>query len=248
MNQRPAQPVAPAQLVFDMPHRPASEAGDFLVSTCNAAAVEMIDRWPDWPQPSALIVAPPASGKTHLAAVWRGRANAASVAAGDLSDATVAAFRDRPSPALVVEDLDRGIASERVLFHLMNHAREARGFLLMTSRLTPGELQIDLPDLRSRVRALAPVLIAPPDEPVLAALLVKLFADRQIDVEPPVIAHLARQIERSFEAAGRIVGAVDRLALARKKKVTRALVNDALAGVVESEADPDPSPHDAPRA
>jgi chromosomal replication initiation ATPase DnaA len=238
MSEPPAPPV---QLTFDLPLRPATGAGDFVVGACNGAAVGLVDRWPDWPQPTALIVGPPAAGKTHLAAVWRERSEAGIVAARDLDDAIVDRFdgaADAPR-ALVVEDIDRGIGSERVLFHLINQARETGGHLLLTSRAAPGDLAITLPDLRSRLRALAPVAIAPPDDAVLAAVLVKLFADRQIDVEPAVVAYLARRMERSYEAAGRTVADLDRLALARKRPVTRAMAAEVLAADAGSRPEED---------
>lgn len=233
----PADAATPAQMVFDLALRPAHGAGDFLVSACNAAAIALIDRWPDWPIPTALIVAPASAGKSHLAAVWRERSGAGIVAASAIGDDTVAHYRSLPAPALVVEDIDRGIADERVLFHLMNHAREAHGSLLVTSRAAPGELPVALPDLRSRLRALAPVMIEAPDDAVLGALIVKLFGDRQLDVEPAVVAYLLRHMERSFEAAARTVAAIDRLALARRSRVTRPLVAAALQSL--GQADPD---------
>lgn len=223
----------PEQLVLELPLRPASEAGDFFVSGCNGAAIALVDSWPDWPQPTALIVGSPSAGKSHLAAVWQSRSGAAALAAREISDATVTAFRAAPRGALVVEDIDRGIADERVLFHLINHARESRGHLLLTSRTPPGEIQISLPDLRSRLRALAPVTIEQPDEAVLAALIVKLFADRQLEVEPTVVSYMLRHMERSFEAAVNAVAVIDRLALARQRRVTRPLVAAALSGLDE---------------
>jgi chromosomal replication initiation ATPase DnaA len=229
MSGQPPDPT-PAQLVLDLPLEPATGAGDYLVGAGNASAVALVEAWPNWPQPSALIVGPPASGKTHLASVWQSRTRGAVVAASELSDATVALFRAGETAALVVEDLDRAIADDRVLFHLLNHARESLKPMLLTSAAAPGELHIALPDLRSRLRALAMVTIEPPDDALLTAILVKLFADRQIDVEPAVVGYLARHMERSFEAARRMVAAIDRLSLARKRRITKAIAAEALAG------------------
>ena len=83
----------PRQLVFDLPLRAASGIGDFLVSQSNAAAVELIDRWPDWPQPAALLAGAAACGKTHLASVWQGQSGAALIAAQTLTDAAVSEFQ-----------------------------------------------------------------------------------------------------------------------------------------------------------
>lgn len=228
----------PEQLVLELPHRHAQGAEDFLVSSSNAAAVDLVDRWPDWPLHAALVVGPAGSGKSHLANVWRLKADAPLVQAAALDETAVGALE--AGGALVVEDIDRGIANEQVLFHLLNLAREERGSLLMTSRIAPGELSIALPDLRSRLRATPPVLIAAPDEALLRSVLVKLFSDVQLMVEPHVVAYLALHVDRSMEAARRVVATCDRLSLAMQRKVTRAVAAQAL-GEIAPDADDDSS-------
>lgn len=221
----------PEQLVLALPHRQAQEAEDFLVSRSNAAAVELVDGWPGWPLPSALVVGPAGAGKSHLANVWRLRSSAGLVSALRLDEANVHAFEARP--ALVVEDIDRGIGSEQVLFHLLNLAREKAGSILMTSRVAPGEIDIALPDLRSRLRATPPVLIEAPDEVLIRSVLVKLFSDRQLAVEPHLVSYLALHMDRSMDAAVRVVARCDRLSLAMQRKVTRAVAAAALASIAE---------------
>ncbi|MBN8913452.1 MAG: hypothetical protein J0H65_15625 [Rhizobiales bacterium] len=233
----------PEQLVLALPHRPAQEAEDFLVSRSNAAAVDLVDRWPGWPLPAALVVGPAGAGKSHLANVWRLRSGALVAPASRLDEAAVRAFEARP--ALVVEDIDRGVGSEQVLFHLLNLAREKSGSILMTSRIAPGEIDITLPDLRSRLRATPPVLIEMPDGPLIRSVLVKLFADRQLAVEPHVISYLALHMDRSMDAAIQVVAACDRLSLAMQRKVTRAVAAAALASVAAGDADDGPPGEDA---
>jgi chromosomal replication initiation ATPase DnaA len=224
--------AAPRQLVFDLAHRQALGAEDFLVSESNAAAVEMIDRWPVWPHPASLVAGPQGSGKSHLANVWRLRSGAGIVAAADLDDGIVAGLPDGGS--IVIEDIDRGLADEKVLFHLLNRARESKLAVLITSRIPPGEQEFHVPDLRSRLRALPMAEVQSPDQMLLKAVLVKLFDDRQLHVEPQVIDYLSLRMERSMAAASRIVAEVDRLALATHRKVTRPLAAEVLAGLGES--------------
>lgn len=225
----------PEQLVFDLPHREAQGAQDFLVSGSNAAAVALVDGWPGWPHPAALVVGPAGVGKSHLANVWRSRSAAGLVAAKSLDETAVPLFEERR--VLIVEDVDRGIGSEQVLFHLMNLAREKAGSLLLTSRVAPGEISITLPDLRSRLRAMAPVAIEPPDEGLLRSVLVKLFSDLQLAVEPHVVSYLALHMDRSMDVAVRVVTACDRLSLAMQRKVTRAVAAAALAAVAPESDD-----------
>lgn len=225
--------AGPRQLVLDLAHRQALGEEDFLISASNRAAIELIDRWPDWPHPACVVVGPKGSGKSHLANVWRLRSSGGLSAAGTLSDAAVAAVPDHG--AIAVEDLDRGICDERALFHLLNRARENAISVLLTSRSAPGDLSLQVPDLRSRLRALPVAALEAPDEALLKAVLVKLFCDRQLTVEPAVIEYLSLRMERSMEAASRVVAAVDRLALATRRKASRQLAAEALATLGESQ-------------
>ncbi|HXE88012.1 MAG TPA: DnaA/Hda family protein [Hyphomicrobiaceae bacterium] len=219
--------AGPDQLVLDLPHRAALGVHDFLISPSNRAAADTIDLWPNWPQASVAVVAPAHAGKTHLGNVWRLKSGAARLEAPALSEADVPAAAAHG--AVLVEDLHAGIADERALFHLLNLVREHKLSVLLTSRTPPGEIEASLPDLRSRLRALPLVTIEPPDETLLKAVLVKHFTDRQLIVEPGVIAYIALRMERSMEAAAAIVAAIDRTAMAGHRKVTRVLAAEVLA-------------------
>jgi chromosomal replication initiation ATPase DnaA len=213
------------QLVFDLPQRPALGVQDFLISASNQGAAEMIDRWPHWSNYALLMLAPARAGKTHLANVWRLKSAATALRGAHLAEADVA----RAGAAILVEDLHEGIGSERALFHLLNLARERGGSMLLTSRVAPGALSVGLPDLRSRLRALPVIEIAPPDPALLRAVLVKHFADRQLSVAPHVVTHLALHMEQSMAAAAAIVAALDRAAMASHRRITRSLAGEILA-------------------
>jgi chromosomal replication initiation ATPase DnaA len=223
----------PAQLVLDLPHRQALGAEDFLVSRSNEVAVALVDAWPEWPGPAVLVCGPQGSGKSHLANVWRLRSGAQAVTGAGLSETAIGDLEFHR--ALVVEDIDRGIACERTLFHVLNLAREQSHFVLLTTRTPPGDIEVPLPDLRSRLRALPLVTLDAPDEPLLKGVLVKLFSDRQLAIEPHVVAFLALRMERSLEAASRVVAAVDRLSLALQRRVTRSVAAEALEVVADGE-------------
>lgn len=218
--------ASPKQLAFDIPHRPALGAEDFLVSNSNEAAVALVDRWPDWPAGAAVIAGPAGSGKSHLANVWRLRTKAEVLAAAAIFEPDVPKLAS--AGALVVEDLHCGTGSEQALFHLLNLVREQRLAILLTTAIEPGDLKIELPDLRSRLRALAVARISPPDDALLRAVLVKLFSDRQLNIDPAIIGFLLVRMERSMEAARRLVAEVDRLALAMHRGVTRTVASAAL--------------------
>ena len=217
-----------AQLTLDLPHRTALDAEDFLVSDCNRAAVKLIDAWPEWSDQVQLLIGPAASGKTHLARVWQARSGAEALGPDTLGMGAVDDMRARTP--IVIEDADRGAYDEKVLFHLLNLARENRLFVLLTAQSAPTRWPISLPDLLSRLNAVPAVEIGPPDEALIRAVMLKHFADRQLDIEPKVLTYLALHVDRSLAAAAAAVAAVDRAALATGRKISRQLVIEALAG------------------
>ncbi|MBP0616377.1 HdaA/DnaA family protein [Jiella mangrovi] len=211
------------QLPLELPHRPSLSRDDLVVSSANRLAVEAVDAWPNWPHPVLLVTGPAGSGKSHLAEIWAGAAGAAFAGRDNLG--AILATRDFRA---VVDDADRGALPEDQLFALVNAARLGGGWLVVTARCLPSAMKIETPDLRSRLAAATIASLGAPDDALLTGVLAKLFSDRQIEVEPGALRYLVERMERSLEAARRIVAAVDRQALAEKKRVTRPFLRRVL--------------------
>ena len=214
----------PRQLAFDLPLRSASGRADFFISPANALALATLDAPEAWPQRRMLVQGPAGAGKSHLAHLWADERGAAMVAAVSLTRAVVPGLI--AAGAVVVEDAEAiggTPEAEAALFHLHNLAAAERAFLLLTAARPPRDWGLVLPDLASRMVALATVQIAPPDDALLAAVLVKLFADRQLAVTPALITWLVAHIDRSLAEARRVVDLLDAAALAEGVKVSRAL-------------------------
>ena len=194
-------------------------------ATSNDAALATIERWPDWADRVLALTGPEGAGKSHLAAIWAERVGARRVSARALGETDL--FGSLATGALVVEDASAEL-DERALFHLLNLVREEDGYLLLTARTAPATWDIALPDLASRLRAVPVVTVSAPDDALLRAVMVKLFADRQLAVDENLIAYLATRIERSFAAAREAVAHLDREALRQKRGVTRALAAELL--------------------
>jgi chromosomal replication initiation ATPase DnaA len=216
-----ASPVRPRQLVLALDHAESFAREDFLRGPSNAAALTLIERWPDWPDRMVALVGPEGSGKSHLAAIWAEASGARIMAAKLLPESDLpAAFA---TGALVLEDLQFAGLDERSLFHLLNLAREQGAFLLMTSRSPLPTFPVGIRDLASRLRALPSVTLAAPDDALLRALIVKLAADRQLAVDEALVNYLANRIERSFASARAAVARLDEEAMRQHRPVTRAL-------------------------
>jgi chromosomal replication initiation ATPase DnaA len=210
--------VTGSQLVLDLRHRESWDEEDFFITSGNRRASCLITAWPDWHAPAAIIFGPPQSGKTHLAKIWQGRASALFLEASSLETHVW----HEPYTPLAIENADTEAFSETALFHHLNLAREHGSFILLTAQTPPGQWNLALPDLRSRIRSYPAAGIEPPDEEHLAALLVKHFSDRQIEVAPGVISYLVARMERSMAAAQRLTAHIDKLALSEHRKITRA--------------------------
>ena len=221
-----ASPIQPRQLALALPHAESLSRDDFLEGTANAAALHLIDSWPDWPNRIMLLVGPEGAGKSHLAAIWAEQAGARSISAHALTAAAVPAAL--ATGALVVEDLVPGSFDERALFHLLNLAREDEAFVLITARVPPSAFPAELRDLRSRLRAVPVVSLLPPDDQLFRALIVKFCADRQMSVDESLVGYLVPRIDRSFAAARRTVELLDTEALRLGRPVTRALAAELL--------------------
>lgn len=217
------------QLALDLGFRPALGRADFLVGPSNAEAAAWIDRWPDWPEPGRglAITGPSGAGKSHLAAVWRAASGAALVIAPDLTtEAVPDAFG--VADCAVVERVDGGF-DEEALLHLYNTVVERGGSLVILSRTPPARLEIALPDLASRLATLPVATIGLPDEALLAGVLAKHFADRQVLVRDDVIAYLVTRMERSFDAAERLADRMDRAALEGDGKISMRVARLVMA-------------------
>lgn len=212
------------QLAIDLPHRPALGRADFLVSDCNATALQLIERWPDWPMPALVLHGPAGSGKSHLAELWHIRSGGVVITGNELVHLEPSELASRRAVALD----NAAAAPERAVLHLYNCVIEAGASLLLVAREAPAAWPIALPDLASRLRALPVVAIAPPDDVLLAAVLVKHFSDRQVRVAPGVIGFLLRRMERSFAAAAALAERLDRLALGAGRPITIALARRVL--------------------
>lgn len=222
------------QLPLDLSGDPSYRRDDFLPAEANTVALAWVERWPDWPGPALALVGPSGSGKTHLLRIWAADAKARLLTVADLSATSFAAVLDTIGDATAVAlDDAQGVAGdadrERQLFHLFNWLRERGGWLAMAATEPPSRWPVALPDLASRLRTAQVAVIEAPDDALLAAVLVKLFHDRQVQITADVIDYLIRRMDRSLAAARALVDAADRQALAQKRPVSVKLLSELFA-------------------
>ena len=189
---------------------------------CNREALAWLARWPAWPGPALILHGPPGSGKSHLARIWSTRTGARW-----LEHASLATVDPNGHGAWVLEDVEP-VIDETALLSFYNRLREGGGHLLLTARRPVGAWTLLLPDLASRLRAAPVVAIGPPDDALLGAVLLKLFADRQLVVSEGLIEYLLHHMERSFGTAQAVVAGLDSMSLRLRRPITVALARALL--------------------
>jgi len=229
-GEKPRRPrPESSQLTLELAPEPGFERENFVVSGSNEQAYAMIELWPDWPDPMLLILGPPGAGKSHLGAIWASIAKAGVQSASALAAANIEALA--AAGPLLLEDADAIGEAETQLFHLINLMRENGMALVITAKAPPDAWGLRTADLLSRLRLAPTVAIGPPDDALMRAVLVKLLIDRQLVIDTSVVGYIALRLERSLDAARTFIDALDREALARQCRISRAIAADVLASL-----------------
>lgn len=151
---------------------------------------------------SIILFGPKGSGKTHLAHIWQSINNAIFIQVNNfISDI-------RYSDAFILEDIEN-IKNEEILLHCYNYIKENNKRLLMTSSISPKELNLKLKDLKSRLLSTINIKILPPSEELLKVMLIKRFSDKQFKIDLKVINYILARIERSFCSVANMIEKID---------------------------------------
>ena len=208
-----------SQLLFKFKNEADYSRHNFIVSACNEEAFSLITKWPDWPSHCAIIYGPESCGKTHLCNIWKEISGAKDFDSNNT---------EQVINNVVLENIESANIDEKEILHLYNLCKEEKKFLLITANKHPSELGIKLNDLRSRLNASQAIKIDSPDDHLLAAILKKGFADRQLTLRNDVAAFLQMRLERSFSAYAKIVEELDRISMQKKSNITIPVAKDAL--------------------
>lgn len=224
-----------SQLPLEFTNKPYMGRDDFIVSACNCEAFALLDQWPNWPFFAICLYGPEGCGKTHLGHIFSDKVSVLThypypiphLEASRLTlDMPPQLFAE--NHCLIIENLNENI-DEEALFHLYNLYSNEGGNILFTAKQAPARLHFKLPDLQSRLNIVPAVAISEPDDKLLAALLIKLFMDRQLLVSHEIINYIVVNMQRSFAYARKLVAEIDHISMAYKRAVSVAIVKEAIA-------------------
>ncbi len=216
------------QIPLNLMHPVSFDLSDFIVSASNDGAVRFLNSFKDGGSHFGAVVGPAGCGKSHLLNGWAQELGA--VAIGPDSDVSALVT----GHLYIIDDInqrdkDDGFSyPDDYLFHLYNWTKEIGAKVVVSADVAPSRWGRTLPDLVSRLGTVQLATIEEPDDDLLLVLLVKLFSDRQLQVNINVLNYIITRIERSFSVARRCVDKIDKKALAEKRKITKALVRDCL--------------------
>jgi chromosomal replication initiation ATPase DnaA len=179
---------------------------DFIVSDANRLAVRHLEHWALWPVMASVLTGPRKSGRSLLGRIFAAKTG-----------------------GRLIDNADRH--NEEALFHAWNAAQADRKPLLLVADTPPAHWSIRLPDLRSRLLATPQAIIGDPDTVLIGGLIEKLLIARGLNAPSEVIRYLVPRIERSYVAVGRVVDAIDELALERRQRITVPIARMALAAI-----------------
>ena len=216
------------QLTFDLYGEESFNRDDFIISNSNKDALAWIDSWPAWPENvSGLnIFGARSSGKTHLANIWKSKANALSITSPLLDLVNLRKLLESHENVLI-DNFDSSWKEEPIL-HLYNLMQEVGGTLVIVSEKPASQIDIKLRDLASRVSTMTTVELKPPDDKLIKGVMRKLFKDRQIEVPSEVVNYLTIRMERSFKEVSRMVDRLDKTSLSEKNAITLSLARRIL--------------------
>ena len=217
------------QLYFDMPDKTALGIEDYIITESNSFAFDLISRMIKGEINQGVISGPSFSGKTHLSKILIKNIGINESLYIDREYKKIIE-KVGSSNLIVIENIDKVLEdkSEEDLFHIINFTKESDKKLLMTSGKSISNIEFKLEDLKSRLNAVIEAKIMQPDDELMKLVLIKIFNDKQLLINPNVINFLKSRLERSYKSINDFIEKIDKFSLEKGKKITITLINDLI--------------------
>ncbi len=209
-------------------------AENYVIDAQNTPIVTLVNQFPNWINRWVWVEGEIGSGKTHLAHMFQHKMQATQIFT----------FHDHlehiqeqleQSPLFVFDDnIPQDSKYQEKLFHMINMVNGRQGYGVILSEFIMDETLI-LPDLLSRLRQMMHFRLRPPDDALMRALLVKLFADRQLNLSLSQLNWLIPRMRRSYDFIRNFTANVDTASLSTQKGITQPLLRSVLDQMLEQQ-------------
>jgi len=214
-----------SQLVFKFPFKTNYLEKDFFVASNNFDAYKLIESWPNWTNKWINIYGPKGCGKTHLINILSNKLKLISVNAKNFNSKINVELEKYE--CLVIEDFTNNI-DENLLYSSLNHIKQLDKFILITSKKSLRDINIELKDLKSRFDSFLDLSINLPTDELIRVLIIKTFSDRQIDLNNKNLEFILKNIDRSYEKISKFIDDIDDISLSTGKSININLIKKVL--------------------
>ena len=214
-----------SQLIFKFPFRTSYFEKDFFVSSNNFEAYKLIESWPKWPDKKINIYGPKGSGKTHLINILSKKTKLLIIEANHFDQKVIEVIEKYN--CIVIENYEGNI-DEKLLYSTLNHIIQLNKNLIINSLKSIKLINIDLPDLKSRLNSFTEVGIKLPTDDLLRVIISKTFSDKQIQLSNNHLEFIIKNIERSYEKISKFTKDVDNISLSTGKSININLIKKVL--------------------
>lgn len=221
------------QLPLGIVFNPAYRMEDFYPSKKVMPILKLFNDVSLWKSHCLIIYGSSGAGKTHLCHIFKEIlinnkvSDNVLIEEGSSLNSLHIADMVKAAKYIALDNIEN-IEDETTLLHLFNFSKENGGKLLLTSQCPPNRLHFKLPDLTSRIMTATALEIPEPDDETITAVIVKLFADRQMSISEEALSYLLPRIERSFKTIRILVEKADTLSLSEKKGITVPLLKKVI--------------------
>ena len=226
----------PTQLVLGVHLQDEARFSNFYISSANAQLLEALQNQQSTQQ-LIYIWGNGSSGRTHLLqALCHQQAELGNaiiyLPLGERENFGVELLQGANTLSMVcLDDVDKLAGSgewESALFNLYNDVLQTDTRLLITANCPPQQLQLDLPDLQSRLQSCLVYQMQSPSDEEKSAIFRLRAVNRGMNIEESVSDYIVQRAERSLSSLMEILDNLDRVTLEKGRRVTIPLVREIM--------------------
>ena len=196
---------------------------DFILDSSNEKALLFFNKFPDWENKLINLVGSEKSGKTFLLKILNKKNDFYYLNTFPENNEEFDKLFNFERFLLDLNELD-----ELKFFSILNHCIINDKFLVVTSLVPLTQLNLSLPDLKSRIKQFYILNIEIPSDQLIYSLILKFFSDNQVIIKKELIEFIVKKIDRSYPRINQFLVKLNDLSIERKKKIDFKLINEII--------------------